>query len=379
MIAEKVRLGKILEPVTRSQNVVAGTLYPMAGVRSFGRGAFKAPDLDGADTSYARLHQLETADVVYPKLMAWEGAFAVVNSSLDGHFVSPEFCTFTMDPDFVEAAYIGQVLKSEQFLAEVRKGAAGTNVRRRRLQPKIFLDIEIPLPPTEEQRRIVRRMEAYAVKAAQLEVSKESWGLTSEQLHQKLVEPDAPRRRVGDLIELQRRKVDVEPESDYREIGLRSFGRGVFHKLPISGFELGTKKVYEIVPGDLLVSNVFAWEGAVAVAGDGESGFIGSHRFMTWTPKSDCVNMHYLAAYFTSKVGIEMLGAASPGSAGRNKTLSISTFENLQVPLPDMADQQRIAKSLQMQSGLSALHAKRSTLATALPKAVRNEIFSKLV
>jgi len=378
-MVEKIRLGTILERITRSQTVMAGAIYPMAGVRSFGRGAFEAPDLDGADTSYVHLNQLETGDVVYPKLMAWEGAFAVVDSKLSGHFVSPEFCTFTMDPEVVDAAYIGQVLKSEPFLAGVRQGAAGTNVRRRRLQPKVFLELVIPLPPIEEQRRIVERMEAYAVKAAKLESSKAIWALTSEQLHQKLVEPDAPRRRVGDLIELQRRKVDVEPQTDYREIGLRSFGRGVFHKLPVSGFELGTKKVYAISPGDLLVSNVFAWEGAVAVAGESESGFIGSHRFMTWTPKSDCVNVHYLATYFTSKMGIDLLRAASPGSAGRNKTLSISTFENLQIPLPDMEDQQRIAQSLQMQSRLSTLHAKRSTLATALPKAMRNEIFSSLV
>ncbi len=39
---------------------------------------------------------------------------------------------------------------------------------------------------------------------------------------------------------------------------------------------------FAIEPGDLLFSNVFAWEGAVALAGDAESGLIGSHRFMTY-------------------------------------------------------------------------------------------------
>ena len=48
------------------------------------------------------------------------------------------------------------------------------------------------------------------------------------------------------------------------EIGVRSFGRGIFHKEPIDGTALGNKRVFRIEPGDLVLSNVFAWEGAVA-------------------------------------------------------------------------------------------------------------------
>ena len=45
-----------------------------------------------------------------------------------------------------------------------------------------------------------------------------------------------------------------------------------------------TKRVFRIEPGDLVISNVFAWEGAIAVASDDEAGTIGSHRFMTFVP-----------------------------------------------------------------------------------------------
>lgn len=379
MTARKVKLREVIQQDLSSIAVDANESYPDAGILNRYRGMFAKPVRLGEETSYKSLHRISAGQLIYSKLFAWEGAVAVVPHEFDGYYMSSEFPHFYIDTDHIEIGYLQQTIQSDEFFRQLAVSTTGMGQRRQRVNVAAFESIEIPLPSIEEQRRIVERMEAYAVKAAKLESSKAIWALTSEQLHQKLVEPDAPRRRVGDLIELQRRKVDVEPETDYREIGLRSFGRGVFHKLPVSGFELGTKKVYAISPGDLLVSNVFAWEGAVAVAGESESGFIGSHRFMTWTPKSDCVNVHYLATYFTSKMGIDLLRAASPGSAGRNKTLSISTFENLQIPLPDMEDQQRIAQSLQMQSRLSALHAKRSTLATALPKAMRNEIFSSLV
>jgi hypothetical protein len=149
------------------------------------------------------------------------------------------------------------------------------------------------------------------------------------------------RVRVGDLIELQRRKVEVDPLETYEEIGVRSFGRGIFHKEPVTGATLGTKRVFHICPGDLVFNNVFAWEGAVAQARASEAGKIGSHRFLTYTARSDAVDLDYLRYFFVSEPGLVALGAASPGSAGRNRTLAIDRFENLEIPLPDVVEQRR--------------------------------------
>lgn len=131
----------------------------------------------------------------------------------------------------------------------------------------------------------------------------------------------------------------------YQEIGVRSFGKGLFIKEPVLGAELGDKRVFEIRAGDFIVSNVFAWEGAVGVAGQEHEGMIGSHRFMTWTPLED-VSLEYLRHYFGSEAGVASLANASPGSAGRNRTLSIKNFEQVQVPVASRPDQDRIAARL---------------------------------
>lgn len=154
------------------------------------------------------------------------------------------------------------------------------------------------------------------------------------------------RVRVGDIIDLHRRQVDVDPAAIYREIGVRSFGHGIFHKEPIRGIDLGNKRVFEIHPGDLVLSNVFAWEGAVALAGDSEQGRIGSHRFMTYRPRVEEVSTAYLRYFFISNVGVEKLGIASPGSAGRNRTLAVGRFEDIEIPLPNMDEQSRIIAHL---------------------------------
>lgn len=153
-------------------------------------------------------------------------------------------------------------------------------------------------------------------------------------------------RRIGDILELRRRAVEVRVDAAYREIGVRSFGNGLFIKPAVTGADLGNKRVFAIEPGDLVVSNVFGWEGAVAVATSAHTDMIGSHRFMTWTPKTADVDVRYLQQYFVSDAGLVDLRAASPGSAGRNKTLSIKNFESIEVPLPEASEQRRIAAHL---------------------------------
>src|SRR5439155_27101278 len=124
-----------------------------------------------------------------------------------------------------------------------------------------------------------------------------------------------------------------------REIGIRSFGKGIFHKAPIQGSTLGNKRVLRIEPGDLVFNNVFAWEGAVAVAGPEEAGMIGSHRFVTYTVNPEKSTAGFIKLFFTTQPGLELLLRASPGSAGRNKTLGLDRFIAQAIPLPPLPEQ----------------------------------------
>src|SRR5690606_13715978 len=65
--------------------------YDFAGVYCFGRGVFRGQTRSGMDFQYPRLTRLRARDFVYPKLMAWEGALAVVPPECDGLVVSTEY------------------------------------------------------------------------------------------------------------------------------------------------------------------------------------------------------------------------------------------------------------------------------------------------
>lgn len=155
--------------------------------------------------------------------------------------------------------------------------------------------------------------------------------------------PDWIEDRLDSFVVKASDPVKVEPDKTYREIGVRSHAKGVFHKKPIKGHELGNKRVFWVHPKAFIVNIVFAWEHAVALTSDSETGFIASHRFPMFVPKEDRVDLRYFTIFFKSKRGKYLLGLASPGGAGRNKTLGQSNFAELKLTIPCLEEQIRIA------------------------------------
>jgi type I restriction enzyme S subunit len=145
------------------------------------------------------------------------------------------------------------------------------------------------------------------------------------------------------------RPVDVDPGSYYREIGIRSWGRGAFHKEQRLGAHLEDKKVFYVCPGDFVLNIVFAWEGAVAVMSEGESGMIASHRFPTFRHAADNVDLDYLLLFFQSDQGRDLMALHSPGAAGRNKTIRLGAFLDEEIPLPPLVTQRRIVSRVREQ------------------------------
>lgn len=156
-----------------------------------------------------------------------------------------------------------------------------------------------------------------------------------------------PLARLGDIAPICRRPVEIDINASYPELGIRSFGRGTFHKPPLAGIDVGAKKLYEIHPGDLVFSNVFAWEGAVAVATADDAGRYGSHRFIACAVDPNRADAKFICSYLTaSPEGLEQLRRASPGGAGRNRTLGLEKLADIRVPAPPLAEQRAIVARL---------------------------------
>ena len=154
------------------------------------------------------------------------------------------------------------------------------------------------------------------------------------------------KQRLDSFLERVSNPIDVIPNKKYSQIGIRSHGKGIFHKEAVTGEELGNKRVFWVEPNALVVNIVFAWERAIAVTSDAEKGMIASHRFPMYLPKNNLSNVNFLRYLFVTDKGQSYLELASPGGAGRNKTLGQSNFSELKIDLPSLEEQTKIATFL---------------------------------
>ena len=154
---------------------------------------------------------------------------------------------------------------------------------------------------------------------------------------------------IGDCLRRVEHPVEVDSDALYTQIGIRSHGKGLFYKEPVTGELLGSKAVYWVEPNCFILNIVFAWEQAIGKTTQAEVGMIGSHRFPMYKPVNNLIDIDYLVYYLLTKRGTDILEAASPGGAGRNRTLGQDRFIKSRIVLPPLDEQQKIAKILSTQ------------------------------
>jgi type I restriction enzyme, S subunit len=373
-----VRLGDLLTQSVERCPVEADQSYPNVGIYGFGRGMFPKPPIDGATTSASALYRLHAGQLVYSRLFAFEGAYAKVPESADGAYVSNEYPAFDIDTERVVPGYLEWFLRWPNAWQQLSKLTSGMGDRRRRLQPGRFLSFQVGLPPVDEQRRIVAKIDAVAARLDEAnrlrqEVQNDADALLHSVFHRLIQGADY--RPLAEVAPIVRRPVEIELDGEYPELGVRSFGKGVFHKPVLKGAELDWQKLYRIQAGDLVISNIKAWEGAIAVARDCDDGRVGSHRYITCVPKEGMATADFVCFYLLTQEGLEQIGHASPGSADRNRTLAMSRLEQITVPLTGIDAQQHFSALLSKVAAVRQTHEDNQAELIALLPAVLDKAF----
>ncbi len=377
-----VRLGEVLTQCIDRHPVEAGRLYPNIGIYGFGRGVFVKEPINGGSFGADSLYRLRAGQFTYSRLKAFEGAYGLVPDFGDGAYVTNEFPAFDIDADSVLPQFLCWYFRRSATWEQLARQSTGLGARRERLHPRALLAETLPLPPLPEQERIVGKIEAAATRLDEArrlrqEIQNDGKTLLHSVFH-RLIQ-DATYHPLAEVAPIFRRPVQVDLDAAYPELGVRSFGKGTFHKPLLAGSDVGNKKLFHIEPGDLVFSNVFAWEGAIAVAKRDDLGRVGSHRFIACVPRLDLATPDFLCFYFLTDHGMEQVRDASPGGAGRNRTLGLSKLEQIRVPLPTIEKQQEFSV---LQAKIAAIHqaqaANRSEIDALLPavldKAFKGEL-----
>lgn len=314
--------------------------------------------LDDVSAGYSYFRD---GDVVVAKITpCFENGKAAVAAGLVAGVAFGTTELHVLRPFLVDARFLFYMVQSAQFrkLGEAEMYGAGG---QKRVPESFVLDFICPLPPADEQRAITAfldletaRIDALLLKLGTLRelVQERSATALENGVNAGGGSGNWESARLRHLMNRVIRPVKVLPDGDYRELGLRSWGRGIFHKDPVRGALLDDKLVFSIEPGDLVLNIVFAWEGAVALAREADVGLVGSHRFPTFCARPG-TDKEFLALLLRSERGRKLMEVNSPGAAGRNKTIRIGQFLSEEVQVPCLEEQGRIVSRVSREISLA--------------------------
>ena len=188
-----------------------------------------------------------------------------------------------------------------------------------------------------------------------------------------LSDTSLPLVRIGHAVDVISRPVKQREDESYTPIGLFNRDRGLFHKEPREMQDMGDSDFFWIKSGDLIISGQFAWEGAVAMAGESEEGLVVSHRYPVLRGKHGVANTEYLYAILTTKHGDFLLNESSRGAAGRNRPLNLAALLKEKIRIPSKEIQEQVSNLVQNEAKvltecrqqISLLQERRSALISA--------------
>jgi len=163
------RFGDVMTLQQRRETIDPARIYRLLGVRWYGNGAFLRENRLGDGLSAQHIYPVQSGDVIYNRLFAWKGSFGLVGDDLAGCHVSNEFPLFSARLDRVDPQFLLRILRLPRTAERADAFSTGTtSISRNRLAEEDFLSFPLALPPLPEQRAIaevLREAEAAIARA----------------------------------------------------------------------------------------------------------------------------------------------------------------------------------------------------------------------
>lgn len=293
-----VPLGDVARPIVRAETPDPGTAYRLIGVKWWGEGAYQHSQKSGAETQAPSLFRVQTGDIVINKIWARHGSVSVIPAHLDGAHGSSEFPTFRADDSRLSPDWIRWWSRSPECWAACGAGSFGTSGKNR-IRPEQFLSIAVPLPPLEEQRRIVARLDAVSARLNARAHAAERQEAELAAMLRALAATDTTPTPMRELLTPRPLDVEVQREGQYQFSGVYSFGRGVFRGQRKSGADFAYPRLTTLRAGDFTYPKLMAWEGAYGIVPPECDGTVVSPEFPVFAVNVDCVLPDVLAVHFS--------------------------------------------------------------------------------
>ena len=148
------RIGVLLKPNRNVCSIKDNVEYKQVTLKTNGGGAVLRGVKVGKDIGTKKQYQITTGQFIMSKIDARNGAFGIVDDSLNGAIVTGDFPVFDVDKEKLNPAYLQMLSCTKPFIRFAQSCSRGTT-NRQRINVEQFLDLQIPLPTLKEQNVIV--------------------------------------------------------------------------------------------------------------------------------------------------------------------------------------------------------------------------------
>jgi type I restriction enzyme S subunit len=157
---------------------------------------------------------------------------------------------------------------------------------------------------------------------------------------------------LGDVLQVVSRPITVQPHDEYRLLGIRLDGRGVYHRETKLGSQSSATTLYRVRTGDFIYSRLFAWRGAFGIVPPEFEEAAVSNEFPIFHPSNNGIDPRYLAWWFRLSTTLSLVEDKCSGSTPltRNR-LKEDALLSLRIPLGTLSEQQRIVGRIEELAG----------------------------
>ncbi|MCR6491433.1 restriction endonuclease subunit S [Cellulomonas sp. P24] len=288
-------------------------------------------------------------------LTEWEGTFGA-------------FCLAIRPRESVHPRYLAHFVASQHVRDSWSAAARGTNINN--LKARVVEDTIVPLPPFDEQRRIVDILEDHLSRldaaADSLESSKaRAAALARSITDQAIWTPEARLASVGDLLrEVMRNGHSARAlaGNGIRTLTLTAVTRRTFTDEFSKITSASPERVRDLwlEPGDILVqrSNTPDLVGSTAIYRGPRNWAIFPDLLIRLRTDTSRVEPEYLCLAMQSERAHRALRSRAKGLAGSMPKIDQGAISSLRVPVPDLATQRQIvSRAEDVDSDLTGLEA----------------------
>jgi type I restriction enzyme S subunit len=151
-----------------------------------------------------------------------------------------------------------------------------------------------------------------------------------------------PSVALREVLQLDLIRESVDPSKSYPMVGVLSFARGLFDREPVENGNTSYKHFYRLTPDHIVMSQLFGWEGALALSNENYAGKYLSPQFPTFLSDPKKLDRQFLGWLMRRPTLWSDLGTRASGMGDRRRTLTPDALFACQVPLPPLAEQRRI-------------------------------------